>query len=59
MRGALARGLLRRGKPLTGLCSADPTRNLSPILLSHPKGAVHTRSRLTGCNYRSGLFEPQ
>ena len=48
MGGALARGLLRRAKPPTGVwsyCPADPGeshRNLSLIFVSHPRGAVHS-----------------
>src|ERR1700681_2523984 len=44
MGGALARGLLRRVKPPTGVsscCAADPYRNLSLIFVSHPRGALH------------------
>src|SRR5437899_2605553 len=43
MGGALARGLLRRVKPPTGVWSCrepDSNRNLSLILVSHPRGAV-------------------
>jgi hypothetical protein len=42
MGGALARGLLPRGKlPTGGCCAADPNRNLSLIIVSHLGGAVH------------------
>src|SRR5437899_11667912 len=51
MGGALARGLLRRVKPPTGVWSCrepDSNRNLSLILVSHPRGAVQVQLRGIG-----------